>query len=397
MRWSGAVLLMLLLLMLVSVACAPARSGPPDCGVPTDGHHVVIEVGGTSHDPRPSLTSRALDVLRAAAGSDDARNGRGARGSVALVVSTDSTARRVLPLTPRRDNCEVEHGLQRDRLIHTNLGQVLGAVATTSAATPGLDLLAGTDNAVRGLPPGTLIVVGNALGTAGGFDLRQIGWTISPQDLVRQLNERGLLRDMLTGWRVLFIGVGEAAGGQPPVTKPTRDTLLGYLCAIVRTAGAVTCDVDQSPLDAAPPASTVPTPAVDVPGVTSAVGPNGSVTTALDDTVLGFTANSAELGPDARAVLHALAVQIAARSPGLVTIRGYVADPPVSTPSGRRDLAERRADVVAGVLRVELGRLGVSPRIDAVGVGAPSGQSAVVNGSFDEDIARGMRKVSITY
>lgn len=381
-------------MLLVSVGCAPARSGPPDCGVPADGRPVVIEVGGTSHDPRPSLTSRALDVLRAAAESDDARNGRGARGSVALVVSTDSTARRVLPLTPRRDNCEVEHGLQRDRLIHANLGQVLGAVATTSAATPGLDLLAGTDNAVRGLPPGTLIVVGNALGTAGGFDLRRVGWTIPPQDLVRQLDERGLLRDMLTGWRVLFIGVGEAVGAQLPLTKPARDTLVGYLCAIVRGAGAVSCDVDQSPLGAAPPASTVPTPVVDVPGVTSAVGFNGSVTTALDDTILGFGPDSAELGVDGRAVLHAVAVQIAARSADLVTIRGYVADPPTSTPSDRQDLAQRRADVVAGVLRTELGP---GTGIAAVGVGPPPGQSAMVNGSFDEDIARGMRKVSITY
>ena len=233
MRWLVAVVL----LVLVSVACAPARSGPPDCGVPTDGQRVVVEVAGTSNDPRPTLTSRALDVLRAAAESDDARDGRGARGSIALVVSTDGTVRRPLPLTPRRDNCEVEHGLQRERLIHANLGQVLGAVATTSAATPGLDLLAGTDNAVRGLPSGTLIVVGNALGTAGGFDLRQVGWTTPPQDLVRQLDERGLLRDMLTGWRVLFIGVGEAVGAQLPLTKPTRDTLVGYLCAIVPSRG----------------------------------------------------------------------------------------------------------------------------------------------------------------
>src|SRR6476661_4498379 len=351
MRWLVAVVL----LVLVSVACAPARSGPPDCGVPTDGQRVVVEVAGTSNDPRPTLTSHALDVLRAAAESDDARDGRGARGSIALVVSTDGTVRRPLPLTPRRDNCEVEHGLQRERLIHANLGQVLGAVATTSAATPGLDLLAGTDNAVRGLPSGTLIVVGNALGTAGGFDLRQVGWTTPPQDLVRQLDERGLLRDMLTGWRVLFIGVGEGVGAQLPLTKPTRDTLVGYLCAIVRAAGAVSCDVDQSPLGAAPPASTVPTPVVDVPGVTSAVGPNGSVTTALDDTVLGFGPDSAELGVDARAVLRAVAMQIAARSANLVTIRGYVADPPASTPSDRRELAQQRADVVAGVLRAELG------------------------------------------
>ena len=32
-----------------------------------------------------------------------------------------------------------------------------------------------------------------------------------------------------------------------------------------------------------------------------------------------------------------------------------------------------------------------------MGIGPPPGRSAMVNGSFDEDIAREMRKVSITY
>lgn len=407
-RWDtarrAAVLVVTMLSLSVSAACASAPGqgagavlGAPDCGVSTEGQRVLIEVSGTSHDPRASLTSRALEVLRAAAEAGDARNGRGAKGSVAVVVSTDGTVRQVLPLTPRRDNCEVEHGLQRERLVRANIDRVGAAVAAVSASAPGLDLLAATYNAVRGLPPGTLIVVSNDLSTNGGFDLRQVGWRLAAQDLVRQLNERGLLRDMLTGWRVLFIGVGETVGAQSPLTKPTRDTLVGYLCAIAGAAGAVACDVDQSPLAAAAAASTVPTPVVEIPGITSAVGPNGQVTTVLDDTVLGFTADSAELGPDARAVLHAVAAQIAARSAGAVTVRGYVADPPTSTPSGRQELSDRRSGVVADVLRVEMAALGVAAPIDAAGAGTPPGMSAMVSGSFDEEIAREMRKVTITY
>jgi hypothetical protein len=203
---------------------------PPDCGQPAEGDTIVVLASGTANEPRPSLTPQAERVLRDAAESGDVSDGRNGRGSVAVVASADTGTggqpAEVLPLTPRRADCEVEHGFQRDNLIDTNMARVRNAVAGRAAVRPGLDLMAGIDDAVRGYSPGTLIVVSNGLSTAGGFDLRQVGWNADRADLVAQLTQRGLLRNLLPGWHVLFTGLGATAGAQPPLTKPARDTLV---------------------------------------------------------------------------------------------------------------------------------------------------------------------------
>ena len=383
-------------------AGTPASVTPPACGLPAEGEQVVVLVSGTMHEPRPSLTARALSALRAAAESSDASNGRGGKGSVAVVASADGEIRQVLPLTPRRENCDVEHGLQRKRLIEGNLDRVAAVVQKVAAAKPGLDLLAALDGGVRGLRPGLLIVVSNALSTEGGFDLRQVGWGLERDALLGQLNDRGLLKDMLTGWQVLLTGVGETAGEQLPLTKSARDKLVRYVCAIVTAAGATTCDVDESPLEPVAPLTTVATPLIDVPGIHSAVGPDGRVTATLSDTALGFAGDSSALSVDAETTLRAVGARIAGQlregSDRTVVIRGYVADPPSSTPNGRRRLSEQRASVVAQFLMAELtADLGHAPRLDAAGVGAPPHMSAIVHGSFDEDIASQMRVVTVTY
>jgi outer membrane protein OmpA-like peptidoglycan-associated protein len=409
----AAALLLVVLVELLACGCAPVPSpmtapsrgstdaGAVDCGLPSAGERVVILVAGTMHDPRPALTSRAVDLLRAAARSTAARNGRGAAGSVAIVTSFDEAVRQVLPLTPRRSNCEVEHGLQREPLIEANVDRVMVTVSLMTASQPGLDLLSGLDNAVRGLPPGQLIVVSNGLSTSGGFDLRQARWLLTPQDLVAQLNARGLLADLLTGWQVLFVGLGETMGDQPPLTKPTRDTLFRYMCAIAAAGGAARCDIDRSPLDPVPPTATVADPVVVVPGLTSVVGPDGHTTTTLSDSALEFTPDSATLTPDALDLLRGIAAHITARltvePDAVVTIRGYVADPPSSTAASRQELSARRAAAVADALTAQFAAHGLAPRIDAAGAGTPPGVTALVNGSFDEAVAQTMRKVTVTY
>jgi outer membrane protein OmpA-like peptidoglycan-associated protein len=396
------------LLLLCGCGCTPALGGPhppgeagADCGLPSDGERIVVLAAGTIHDPRPALTSRAVDELRSAAHSSTARSGKAATGSVAIVVSTDGTVRKVLPLTPRRSTCEVEHGFEREQLIEANIARVIATVSAVSATVPGLDLLRAIDNAVRGLPPGTLIVVSNALSTDGGFDLRRARWNLTDADLIRQLNERGLLANMLTGWHVLFIGVGDTAGDQPPLTKPARDVLTRYMCTIASAAGAASCDVDRTPLDAVAPSTTVDTPLVDVPGISSVVGPDGRTTTTIENSALGFGPDSAELSADALTVLQAVAVRIAARlvehPEAVVSVRGYVADPPTSTPLGRQQLSDQRAAAVARALATALAAAGLAPRIDVAGAGTPPGMTAMVDGTFDEAIAQSMRKVDITF
>jgi outer membrane protein OmpA-like peptidoglycan-associated protein len=378
---------------------------PPDCGQPTEGQIVVVLVSGTAHEPRPSLTSRAEQALRDAANSDDASDGRNSRGSVAVIASADGEPREVLPLTPRRANCAVEHGLQRPALIDENIERVRVAVASRAAVRPGLDLMEGIAEAVRGLDPALLIVLSSGMSTEGGFDLRQVGWDEDPSRLVAHLTQHGLLHDLLPGWRVLFTGLGETAGdSQPPLTKPVRDKLVDYWSAICTTAvrPGGSCAVDESPLDPVPPLATAESPVVDVPGVDMDWGSSGGPTTAtLFDQVLGFGPDSAALSSDARSVLRAITERIAiklADHPDLtIGIRGYVADPPDSTPAGRERISEERARAVADFVAAELNGRGLSPVIDTAGAGTPPDMTAIVDGAFDEAIATQMRKVTITY
>ena len=392
----------LIAFMLLVNACtstgvnASSEPMPPAACGSSDTVRVVVLVSGTASEPRPSLTPRAWGTMRGFAELPVPEDGT---GSAALVTSADGLTRRLLPLTPRRQNCEVEHGLQRARLVGENVDRVATTMSGITATGQGLDLLRAMDDAVRG-PPGVLIVTSSGLSTAGGFDLRKVGWQLEPQELVRQLNEQRLLTDMLAGWRVLLTGIGQTAGRQPPLTKPARDTLIDYICAIVVAAGG-RCDVDANQLDAVAPVATTVMPIVDVPGIVSAVGPDGLTTMTLSDAVLGFAGDSATLSPQAHSTLQDIAAHMTSRprtgSESTVIVRGYVADPPSSTAEGRRRLSEERAVAVARFLAAELARSGHSLRIDAAGIRTPPGMTAIVNGSFDEVTATRMRIVTVSY
>lgn len=385
-----------LLGLAVVAGCAVAA---PPAGTATGGARIVLVVSGTSAEPRPTVSAKALTLLRTAANSTDVTESDDQRSSVAMVSSADDTVDSVdksITLTPRRADGSVEHGLSRQRLIDDNVRAVSTAIAATRATRPGLDLLAGITGAVRGVDPGTLVVVSNGLSTTGGLDLRQAGWHADATTVARQLRARDLLPD-LTGWHVLFTGLGAVAGAQPPLPNPQLDTLIGYWRAICQAAGAVSCAVDQTRVPSTRPLTTVATPAVPVPGVSSVMGPHGQVNTTVSDGALGFAGNSAALPPAAQDLLRALAASIVARladQPDVpVVVHGYAADPPGSTDHGRMALAQLRAQAVAGALAHD----GVTNRIQATGIGTQPGVTAMVHGSFDEQVAATMRRVVITY
>ncbi|MGH3932915.1 MAG: OmpA family protein, partial [Pseudonocardiaceae bacterium] len=61
--------------------------------------------------------------------------------------------------------------------------------------------------------------------------------------------------------RVLFTGLGGAAGDQPPLPKPTREKLTAYWMAICEAA-ADFCELDDTRFD-----RTLPLPGPDMPVV----------------------------------------------------------------------------------------------------------------------------------
>jgi outer membrane protein OmpA-like peptidoglycan-associated protein len=360
------------------------------------GQQVVLLESATATEPRPAVTVKANQLLRAAAESPEATNGRTGKSSAAVVTAADGGSTTVFSLTPRRGDGTVEHGFNRPTLIDDNLGRVAAAVTAVRATRPGLDLLAGIDNATRGMSPATLVVISSGLSTAGGFDLRQVGWLADPAAIAAQLRQRNLLPD-LGGWHVLFTSLGATAGAQPPLPKPNRNKVIAYWMAMCTAAGAASCDIDNSQVPATPPAATAAMPIVPIPGVTSVTGPDSTTTYSITDATLGFSADSAALSPAALDLLRYLADQLngqlADRPQATVTVIGHTADPPGSTDADRYALSLTRARAVAAALTSG----GLAHPITAVGGGTAPGRSATNNGRFDETRATQMRRVDITY
>ena len=87
-----------------------------------------------------------------------------------------------VPLTPRRADGQVEYGPRRGYLLDQNVSRV-AAAAAAAGRQPGRstywDMIAAAVRVTS--PPGTLLILSSGLSTAGGFDLRQVGWGAEPR------------------------------------------------------------------------------------------------------------------------------------------------------------------------------------------------------------------------
>jgi hypothetical protein len=132
-----------------------------------------------------------------------------------------------------------------------------------------------------------LLILSSGLSTAGGFDLRQVGWDASPATVAAQLKARGLL-PVLAGWQVVFSGLGDTAGTQPPLPLPQRTTLTSYWMAICHAAGAPSCHADEMTRPDPPSRSKTAVPVVPVPTVQSVRGPHGSTSISIPNDEFRF-------------------------------------------------------------------------------------------------------------
>src|SRR5579875_676931 len=186
-------------LILLAAAAAPAVlfSG---CGLPAATQQgtsvIVIAASATSNEPEPVLGPPDVGLLR--------RNAASASDATAYIVDPGTGQPAVVPLTPRRPDGQVQYAQpQRNEMISQNIDRVQRILGREAAV------------------PGTLIVVSSGLSTAGGFDLRQVGWAASPRSVAARLRRRGMLPS-LTGWHVIFSGLGDTAGAQPALPLPLR-------------------------------------------------------------------------------------------------------------------------------------------------------------------------------
>jgi outer membrane protein OmpA-like peptidoglycan-associated protein len=276
-------------------------------------------------------------------------------------------------------------------VLAANVNRVQEILGREAANKP-FDLLGLLAAAVRVTStPGSLIVVSSGVSTAGGFDLRQVGWDASPRTVAAQLKQRGLLPD-LAKWHVVFSGIGDTGGDQPPLPQPQRAELIAYWLAICRASGAATCGIDDTTRPDPASRSTTPVPVVPVPAVTSVVGPKNWTGESIPADMF-FMFNSAQLLPGADGILGPLAAQ-AVSGQRKVTITGY-ASPDGGSNAYNLALSEARAMSV----RARLISLGVpaSLIVEVTGRGTAGETPAACyrEGHLDETICAKLRRVVV--
>jgi len=357
------------------ISCGKAPDNTPDV--------IVVLASATANEPAPELAATDVSLLTSAAGASTQ--------ATAYIVNPTTGAATTVPLTPLRPDGQVDYGPSRDSTMEQNVRRVQQVVGEQAASGP-FDLLNMIGNAVRATAsPGTLLIVSSGLSTAGGFDLRQVGWDADPAGIAATLKQRGLLPD-LAGWQVIFSGLGDTDGRQPALPLPQRTTLTGYWLAICHAAGATRCGTDDLTRPSPPSRSTTPVPVVPVPAITSVSGPKNSAGISVPSDAL-FAFNSAALLSGANSVLGPLAARAQAGGQR-VSITGY-ASPDGGSAAYNKALSGQRALAV----RARLIALGVPASqifsVKGLGTDGASPQACQVNGQLDEAKCQQLRRVVI--
>jgi outer membrane protein OmpA-like peptidoglycan-associated protein len=342
---------------------------------------VVIAATATANESAPALSSAGIALLEG--------TGESSAAAVAFAVNPASGQPVQLPLTPRRSDGQVEYGPRRSQLLQQNVSRIESQLGHEAATGP-FDLLNTILAASRVTsPPATMLLLTSGVTTSGGFDLRKVGWAEPPASAAAALKQRGLLPD-LTGWTVIFSGLGQTAGRQPGLPLPQQTTLASYWLAICHAAGAAACRVDDSPRPLRNSHSTLPVPIVPVPAVQSITGPHGQQQSIVPADLL-FAFNSATLLPGANSYLAPIAAR-AGDGNYSVSITGQ-ASPDGGTAAYNLRLSVSRAQAV----QRRLITLGLAPHqiVQVNGIGT-AGQSCTVAGTLDESKCAQLRRVVIT-
>ena len=355
------------------------------CGT-TPGHapvKIVVAASATANEPEPVLAAVDQSLLYAA--------GNVSSDAVAYVVNTNSGQPTSMELTPVRPDGQVERGPRRSTLITQNVDQVQRLLGRQAATGP-FDLLALITAAVRVTsPPATLLVVSSGLSTTGAFDLRQVGWAANPAAVAAELEHESLLPS-LAGWKVIFSGLGDTAGRQPPLPLPQQIILTAYWMAICHAAGAASCATDEITRPDPAPRSITPVPVVPVPAVVSVTGPRGATGISVP-TEEFFAFASAQLLPGADAILGPIAARARAGHL-LVSITGY-ASPDGGTAAYNDALSQLRAQSVQARLLALGVPSGQVTQVTGAGTAGTTLQTCDRDGQLDQAACAALRRVVI--
>ena len=216
-----------------------------------------------------------------------------------------------------------------------------------------------------------------------------MGWAEPPTSAAAALKRRGYLPN-LTGWTVIFSGLGQAAGRQPALPLPQQTALARYWLAICRVAGASACRLDNSSRPLLVSRSTVPVPTVPVPAVQSITGPHGQQQSIVPADLL-FAFGSSTLVPGANSYLGPIAARARSGRLSVGHHRGGIS-------RWRDRLLQPPALSVAGPgIQYRLIALGLPARqiTQVNGIGT-AGKSCTAGGELDETKCAQLRRVVIT-
>ncbi len=371
----GLVFVSLVLILVPACGHPKSPSTPP----------VTLIITGSSAEPVPSLPDSVRSVL-----TDHAHQAKKPGDAVVQLISSASGPIVSKDLTPLRGNGDVQHApVAADRQIQHAVDQVATEVAGTTATSPGLDLLPLLDRAST-VPSSRIDVISSGVSTENPIDLRQLGWSFTPDRIIDSIARQGELPD-LSGDHLTFHSLGITAGSQPRLPSHFRSTIEQFWLRLCQRAKAASCVVAHDDIATASPSALLPVPVVPIPA--SETEGSCPVWSSLGDDVLHFPPNSAVLPVEADGVLQPVVASIQ-RCNLVVDIAGFIAD----TGSGgdANNLSGQRAHAVADRLL----SLGLSPNQlgNVVGHGTADPVISNFTGSvFDEAKATLNRRVELAF
>ncbi|MEV8436154.1 OmpA family protein [Actinosynnema sp. NPDC051121] len=316
--------------VLVAASCAACGDASRET--------TTVRIGATAsaNEPRVELTRTVVDRLAEAVDRGVTRVVvyRQGEASGGAYSDEDFTI---------RDGNDLEGDSALRRLgFEENMNRLTGQLSELGGTSDDLDPLSLLADMASSAGPAVLVLQSSGLQTAEPLDLTRLGLDLDVPAAVASVPDDALPE--LTGKDVIFTGLGQVSGDQPPLPPAAREALVRLWLEICEKFGAASCTNDPEPVPGGASIGRAEVPTVDIGEV---VQEGASVR--LPNSVL-FKAGSDELAPGGREALAEVAKRFDRRTTARVVART------ASTASAEAavNLTQRRGQRVVSTL-VELG------------------------------------------
>ncbi|MGW2787021.1 OmpA family protein [Streptomyces populi] len=332
--------------------CAQVAAVQP----PADARREVLLVDNTASQVRQGMPPAVTEQLQTAQKD----------GAVLIIMAVNGEGAaprlvRATVLDPRRGHDSPDAQEARHIALQCVADWAYGPDAAATAR--GSDVAGALAAAVRQRPQ-KLLVVSDAVATAGAVDLRVLGYDADPKAVAAAARGADALPSFSSIDEVVWTGAGDTVR---PLPESARSGLQRLWQALLREAGASRVTFDTRAASGPGPSGhrlRVPGDPIPVPHSIRITLPHGETCFRLPAALL-FAGDSSRPAADAARQLTPLVEQLAQHEGWVATLSGHTAD--YGTPAGRLRLSQARAEAIAGLLR----SLGMSPgRISTVGYGA---------------------------